>query len=73
MSSYWWVDRCLPGIVGGLTASTVWAVVLGVSHRKLWQRITTLTGEQTAHFDQATAEQTRVLKAGADESRDDPP
>ena len=40
----WFIDKVLPG----LTTSAAWAVVLWISHRKLWRRIEKLTAEQTA-------------------------
>ena len=52
MSSFWIVDRCLPGLV----ASAVWAAVLWLSHRKLWQRIEQLTAEQTRELSGHTAD-----------------
>lgn len=46
MSSFWIVDRCLPGVV----ASAVWAVVLWLSHRHLWHRVEKLIADQTAEL-----------------------
>ena len=61
--SYWFVDRTLPGIVGALIV----AAAVSLSHILLRRYFRGLTGEQTAHFDQATAQQTAELKGGSDE------
>lgn len=42
----WFIGKVLPG----LTTSAVWAVLLWVSHRKLWRRIEKLTNDQTAEL-----------------------
>ena len=42
--SYWWVDRTLPGIVGGIAVSLpVW-----VSHILLRRHVSRVTDKQTA-------------------------
>jgi hypothetical protein len=55
--AYWWLERTLPGIV----ASAIWAVVLWVSHRRLWRHIIHVTEQQNQHIDRLTAEQTAAL------------
>ena len=44
MTSYWWIDRALPGVVGALIV----AAVMAVSHILLRRHITRVTDRQTA-------------------------
>jgi hypothetical protein len=46
--NFWWLDRTLPGIVGGVAGSAVVAVAVWVSHRLLKRHIEKLTADQTA-------------------------
>jgi len=44
VSSYWWIDRCAPGVVASfIVAAAVW-----VSHRLLKRHITRVADDQTA-------------------------
>lgn len=64
MSSYWWVDRALPGIV----ASSIMAVVLAVSHLLLRRHVTRTARQQRDHAERLAAEQTAAITG-----RDGPP
>ena len=44
MTSYWWVDRTLPGIIGGLVV----AAAIGVEHWLGRRYLRKLTDQQTA-------------------------
>ena len=55
--SFWWIDRTLPGIVGGIAVSLpVW-----VSHLLLRRHITRVTERQNEHIEKLTDEQTAAL------------
>lgn len=64
MTSFWWVDRTLPGI----TATTIWAAALFVSHRLLKRHITRVTQRQNEHIEQLTDRQTVQLAGGGKEN-----
>ena len=57
MSSFWWVDRALPGIVSG----SIMALAVALSHLLLHRHITRVTERQNAHIDELTAAQTAAL------------
>ena len=57
MSSFWWVDRCAPGVVGSLiVTAAVW-----VSHHLLKRHITRTTERQDERIEKLTAAQTKTL------------
>jgi hypothetical protein len=61
VSSYWWVDRCLPGAVASaITGALVWA-----SHLLLRRHINAVTERQDRHIEKLTADQTRELRGGS--------
>ena len=45
--TFWLVDRALPGVISGLVV----AVVVSVSHVRLWRHITRVTDRQTARLE----------------------
>ena len=53
----WWVEKVLPGVA----SSSIWAVVLWLSHRRLRRHIDTVTARQNEHIDQLTASQAAAL------------
>ena len=61
MSSFWWVDRCLPGVVASALWMPVWTTLLWLSHRKTRRHIDTVTSRQNEHIDALTARQTATL------------
>lgn len=67
MTSFWFVDRCLPGIV----ASLVVTVPVWVSHLLLRRHVTRTTERQNEHIRRMTDEQTAALSGG--EARPDDP
>jgi hypothetical protein len=57
MSSYWWIDRTLPGIV----ASLIITAAIAASHVLLKRHVNRTTERQNAHIEQLTATQTATL------------
>lgn len=63
--AFWWLDRCLPGIV----ASLVVTVPVWVSHLLLRRHVTRTTERQNEHLKNLTDEQTRQLRGKEGEAR----
>lgn len=61
MSSFWWVDRTLPGVVASALWVPVWTTLLWLSHRKTRRHIDTVTEQQDRHLERLTADQTAAL------------
>jgi hypothetical protein len=55
--AFWWLDRCLPGIV----ASLIVTVPVWVSHILLRRHVTRTTERQNAHIEKLTTDQTAAL------------
>jgi hypothetical protein len=67
VTSYWWIDRVLPGVA----ASFVVAAAIGLSHILLRRKINAVTRKQNEHIDAITAQQTATL-SGNPETGGDP-
>jgi hypothetical protein len=57
VSSFWWIDRTLPGVVGSLIVGAF----VGLSHWLLKRHITRTTERQDERIEQLTADQTAAI------------
>ena len=58
VTAYWWVDRCLPGVV----ASLIITAAVAASHLLMKRHITQVTERQNTHIEKLTTTQTAELR-----------
>ena len=63
VTAYWWVDRCLPGVV----ASLIITAAVAASHLLMKRHVTQVTERQNTHIEELTASQTAELSGGRDQ------
>jgi hypothetical protein len=63
MSSFWWIDRTLPGVV----ASLIITAAVAASHLLMKRHVTQVNERQIAHIERLTADQTVTLSGGREQ------
>ena len=66
MTAYWWVDRCLPGVV----ASLIITAAVATSHLLMKRHVTQVTERQNTHIEKLTAAQTATLSGQRNQGED---